>query len=496
MKKPILILILIHCLFLYGLTAYGSEGSLIEDPRLERPGPMLEWNNRHPPNIVLILSDDQGWNQVGYHGFDFYETPNIDQIAAEGIHFSNAYASAPICSPTRAGLMTGRHPARLHITVHLSMTRDRFVKPLLEPIQSYALPLEETTIPEMLKTIGYATGHFGKWHLSLDKNYRPGRIFDPESQGFDTVYTSMKPDPDHDPSDDAHHVRRITEHAVQFIEENRDRPFFCYIPHHVVHRPLMEDPGLVAKYKRKSSAGDPAHNPVMGAMIERMDWGIGEVLDTLERLQLEENTIVIFVSDNGGYEVLQSQAPLRGGKAMLYEGGIRVPMTIRWPGVIPAGSASDVPVVTHDLFPTIMKIVGLPYVPGRLDGIDISDLLTGKGDNLKREALYWHLPNYHHQGVGPQSAIRWGDWKLVVNLEKEGLGAPGALELFNLERDMSEQENLAGAMPRLAKKLHKKLIAWREELKVGTMPIRKYWPPYEMIDDPEPPPLPPLPGNR
>ncbi len=475
----------------------ATDDPLIEDSRLSRPGPMLDWDNQRPPNIVFILSDDQGWNQVGYHGSDFYETPNIDRIAREGIHFSQAYASASICSPTRAALMTGRHPARHHITVHLSLTRDLFVKPVLEPIQAYALALEETTIAEMLKTLGYATGHFGKWHLSLNKEYREGRIFDPESQGFDTVYTSVKPEEDHDPSADAHNADTITRLAIQFIEDNRDRPFFCYMPHHVVHRPLMETPDLVAKYERKlKNPGDPVEDPVMGAMIERMDDGIGQVLDTLERLDLAENTIVIFMSDNGGYEALQDQAPLRGGKAMLYEGGIRVPLCIRWPGVIQPGSHSDMPVVSHDFFPTLMKIVGLPYVPARLDGIDISPLLFGEVEEIEREALYWHQPNYHHQGVGPQSVIRWGNWKLIVNLEREALGTPGAFELFNLARDIGEEHNLADDMPALVEELHQRLLEWRKTVGAGEMPVRKNWPPYDVIDDPEPPALPPLPGSR
>lgn len=472
------------------------SSAIIEDPRLVRPGPVLDWDNRRPPNIVLILADDMGWNQVGYHGSEFYETPNIDRLAAEGIWFTDAYASSPLCSPTRAGLMTGRHPARLHITVHLSLTRDLFVRSLLEPIQSYALPLEETTLAEMLKTIGYATGHFGKWHLSLDKNYRPGRIFDPESQGFDDVLTTVKPEADHDPSADGHSVERITQRALAFIEANRDRPFFCYVPHHVVHRPLLEHPDLVEKYERKSGAGEAVNNAEMGAMIERMDAGIGEILDILDRLGLARETIVIFMSDNGGYEVLQDQAPLRGGKAMLYEGGIRVPLAIRWPGRVAPGHKSSVPVVTHDLFPTLMRAVGLPYVKERLDGVDLSPILLEGETELEREAFYWHLPNYHHQGVGPQSAIRWGDWKLVENLEASMLGGEGAFELFNLARDMGEEENLVADYPELTRQLAKRLEAWKTEAGVGRMLIRKEWPPYDKIDDPEPPPLPPLPGNR
>lgn len=481
-------------LLVTGVSLSGS--ALIEDPRLTRPGPLLEWNNDRPPNIVFILSDDQGWNQVGYHGFEFYETPNIDRLARDGISFTNAYASSPICSPTRAGLMTGKHPARLHLTVHLSLTRDLFVKPLLEPIQSYALPLEETTLPEMLKTLGYATGHFGKWHLSLNKEYRPGRIFDPESQGFDDVLTTMKPESDLEDPPDAHSVETITDRAIQFIERNQERPFFCYVPHHVVHRPLYEDSELVEKYRNKPGSDLPENSPVMGAMIERMDAGIGRILDTLDRLGLSENTLVVFMSDNGGYEELQDQAPLRGGKAMLYEGGIRVPLALRWPGVIPPGRTSDEPVVTHDFFPTIMSMAGLPYVPDRLDGIDLFPLLQGKTERLSREALYWHLPNYHHQGVGPQSAIRWGDWKLVENLERSQLGQPHAYELFNLARDPGEQNDLADSMPAVTQKLQQKLSAWKEEAAVGRMPIRKEWPPFDVIDDPEPPALPPLPGNR
>lgn len=462
--------------------------------RFDRPGPILEWSDERPPNIVFILSDDQGWNQVGYHGFDYYETPNTDRIAHEGIWFSDAYSSASICSPTRAALMTGKTPARLHITVHLALTRRVPVGPLVEPTHAVALPLETSTLAEILKKVGYVTGHFGKWHLSPDREFEPGRLFDPGSRGFDEVLTTLKPSRGVEP-DDAHNADLISDRAVAFIEANRDRPFFCYVSHNVVHQPLLEDPERVARFENKPGADDPVNHAIMAAMIERMDEGIGRILDTLDRLGLAENTIVIFHSDNGGLMQKQSQAPLRAGKGTLYEGGIRVPTCLRWPAVVEPGRISAEPVITHDFFPTLLRAAGIPYSPDHVDGADLIPLLRGETVSAGRPALFWHQPNYHHLGEGPQSAIRWGDWKLVENLEPSMLGGPGAFELFNLAHDIGEENDLAEAMPAMVKKLKGKLDAWRSRVGAGEMTIRREWP--EPGDQQVSPllPLPPLPGN-
>lgn len=420
-------------------------------------------------NVVFILADDLGWNQVGYHGTDYYETPNIDRISREGISFSNAYSANPVCSPTRASIMTGKNPARLHITDYIPGSPYPYAK-LITPVIAMGLPLEEVTLGELMKANGYVTGHFGKWHLNADKNYVPGRPKDPASQGFDEVFTSVKPEPDADPSGDAHHAIEITRRALDFIDENKDRPFFAYVAHHVVHRPIMEKPELVAKYEAKPDSDDPVNTPIMGAMIETMDNGIGEILAKLEDLGLTDKTIVIFYSDNGGFEQLQDQAPFRGGKAMIFEGGIRVPLAIKWPGVIKPGSTSDELVISDDFFPTLADILGSNELPEDLDGISLLPLLKGEG-SLSRNTLYFHYPHYHHLGYLPAGAIREGDLKLIEWFEESISGEGKAYSLFNLANDPGEENDLSEQMPEKVEDLARKLREWRKEIGAQEMTL-------------------------
>jgi arylsulfatase A-like enzyme len=426
-------------------------------------------------NIVFILSDDQGWNQVGYHGFDFYETPHIDRIASEGMHFTDAYAAAPVCSPTRASIITGKHPARLHLTDYIPGNPWPYQK-LITPQMVQGLPLEEVTIPELLKNMGYVTGHFGKWHLNKDKDYLPGRPGDPGSQGFDEVLTTVKPPSEADPDADAHHAVEITNGSLKFIEDHQNEPFFLYVPHHVVHRPLMEHKDLIAKYKAKTGSDEPVHNPIMGAMIERMDTGIGQILEKLDELNLSEKTIVIFMSDNGGLEQLQDQAPLRGGKATIFEGGLKVPFAIRWPGVIKPGTSCSTPVISHDLFPTIMEMVGLSYEKETLDGMSLMPLLNESGD-LERDAIFFHYPHYHHQGFKPAGAIREGDYKLIEWYEETLLGLDDQFALYNVREDIGETRDLAGKMSEKAKAMRLKLHNWLTNVGAQEMRVNpKYEP--------------------
>ena len=426
-------------------------------------------------NIVFILADDLGWNQVGYHGVDFYETPNIDKLASDGMQFSNAYASDPVCSPTRAGIMTGKHPARWHLTDYIPGSPYPHAQ-LTTPQQIPGLPLSAITIAEKIKEKGYITGHFGKWHLSKDKNYQPGRPQDPGSQGFDDIYTSVKPIPDADPDSDAHHTIEITENALRFIEENKDKRFFCYVPYHTVHRPLMENAELIAKYENKKDSDKAVNNPIMGAMIERMDTGVGQIIDKLKALGLTEKTVVIFYSDNGGFEQLQDQAPLRGGKAMILEGGIRVPLAIKWPGVVQPGTKSESLVTSEDFFPTIMEIVKADYAKDELDGVSLLPILTQTGD-LERTTLYWHYPHYHHQGYQPGGAIRKGDYKLIEWFEPSIMGTEGQINLYNLKEDIGETKDLSEEMPGLAKQLRQKLHDWRQETGVQEMTVNPNYDP-------------------
>ena len=420
-------------------------------------------------NVVLFLADDLAWNQVGYHGTTFYETPNIDAIAAAGMQFSNAYSANPVCSPTRASLMTGRNPARLGITDYIPGSPYPYAK-LLRPAEVPGLPLEEVTLAELFRSRGYATGHFGKWHLNVDKEYVPGRPMDPGSQGFDDVLTTVKPEYEDDPLADAHHAREITERSLAFLDANRDDPFFLYVSHHVVHRPLLEDPRLIARYEAKPDADDPVNNPVMGAMIETMDAGFGRILRRIEEHGLTERTIVIFCSDNGGFEQLQKQDPFRGGKAMIWEGGIRVPMAVRWPGVVEPGSTNDDLVISDDFFPTIADILGVDELPADIDGMSILPALDGSGP-LGRDTLYFHYPHYHHLGYRPAGAIRHGDYKLIEWFEGSIAGVGPAVSLFDLKDDPGETNDIVEKHPELATRMLADLVAWRHRVGAGEMTV-------------------------
>ncbi|MBX3436506.1 MAG: sulfatase [Planctomycetaceae bacterium] len=429
--------------------------------------------DRHRPNIVFILADDQGQHQLGCYGAEFYETPHIDRLAAEGMKFTDAYAACPVCSPTRASIMTGKYPARLHLTDYIPGSDAAAKDQKLQlPDWRKHLPQEEVTIAEVLKSVGYVTGHFGKWHLNHDKKYAPGRPGDPGSQGFDDVLTTEKPGagPPSPYEDDAHHVREITEHALAFIETHRDRPFFCYLPHNSIHQPIAEREELIARYRSKPGSDRADHNPTVAAMAETLDAGVGRVLDKLDALGLSENTLVIYFSDNGcmwGPDVLK---PLRGGKADLYEGGIRVPLLVRWPGVVAPGSMCDTPVTSIDFFPTLLECIGQKTSDSDVDGMSLLPLLRQEG-TLKRDAIYWHYPHYHSLGVAPSGAIRKGRYKLIEWFEKsiDGVETPGAFELFDLASDPSEQRDLVHQRPDLARQLAHDLAEWRGHVKAQDM---------------------------
>ncbi|MFU8862054.1 MAG: sulfatase-like hydrolase/transferase, partial [Cyclonatronaceae bacterium] len=427
------------------------------------------------PNIVFILSDDQGWNQTGYMGSTFYETPNIDRIAHEGFHFTDAYSASPLCSPARASIMTGKNPARLHLTDYIPGGLFPHKPLIAPPIQNY-LPVSEKTIPEYLNEQGYATGHIGKWHLSPDRRYdEPARFWDPEHRGFDVVLQNSRPQLGEVYEDDSHHVESITRHSLQFIEEYKDQPFFLYVSHHVPHRPLLEEAALIRKYEEKPGSDLDINNPIMGAMIERMDSGIGRILDSLDENGLTENTIVVFFSDNGGLELLQSQHPLRGGKAMVFEGGIRVPLCIRWPGVISPGSSSNQPVISDDFLPTLADMLGFRVTDPDIDGISILPILKSERETLDREALYWHYPHYHHLGYKPGGAIRMGDYKLIEWYEESKWGQPDQVNLYNLREDIGETNDLAREYPDLAVQMRRMLHQWQRRVGASEMTLNPHY---------------------
>lgn len=419
------------------------------------------------PNIVFILADDLAWNQVGFHGSDFYETPNIDTIARDGVHFTHAYSAAPVCSPTRSSLMTGKNPARTHITDYIPGSPYPYAI-LKTPYEVPSLPVGEYTLAELLKSHGYVTGHFGKWHLGQDYNYAPNRPGDPASQGFDEVLTNVKPEEDADPTKDAHHTLDITRRTLDFIDRHKDETFFAYVAYHTVHRPIMERPALIAKYAAKPHSNEPVNNPIMGAMIETMDKGVGEILARLRQYGLDQNTIVIFYSDNGGLEQLQSQYPFRGGKSMVWEGGLRVPLAVRWTGTVAPGSSNDDLVSSDDFFPTFAELVGVTRLPDYMDGFSILSSLKGQRPSA-RNTLYFHYPHYHHLGFKPGGAIRQGKYKLIEWYEGSigGFGRP--YTLYNVEDDLDESDDLSGEMPELVAEMAARLKAWRKKVGAGEM---------------------------
>jgi arylsulfatase A len=423
------------------------------------------------PNFVFILMDDLGWADVGCYGNRFHETPNIDRLAEEGMKFTDAYAACPVCSPTRASTLTGKYPARLNLTDWIPGRKPQASEKLLAPEFNQHLPLEEVTLAEALARAGYVSASIGKWHLG-------GEAYYPEKQGFafnfrGTAAGSARsyfclPD-----EEDAGLCRkgeyltdRLTEEALKFIEGNRARPFFLYLPHYAVHLPLEAKRRMVEKYESKLKRLSIKANPIYAAMIESADQGVGRIVRKLEELKLSGRTVVIFTSDNGGLryenrrrEAVTSNAPLRAGKGHLYEGGIREPLIVRWPGVVKPGSTSDVPVTSTDFFPTLLEIAGIkPEGEEGIDGRSLVPLFTQKG-TLDRRAIYWHYPHYSNQGGEPGGAVRAGNLKLIEFYEDN------RLELYDLEGDIGEQQqNLAAQMPEKAAALRQMLDDWRKSV--------------------------------
>jgi uncharacterized sulfatase len=415
------------------------------------------------PNFLFILADDLGWSQIGCYGSNYYETLNIDRLAREGMRFTDAYAACPVCSPTRASIMTGKYPARLHLTDFIAGGKFPYEKYAQPEWQKY-LPLEEVTIAEVLKTAGYATAGFGKWHLSIDKKPPKSLPFNPDKQGFDEYFVTYKPTSKTDPESDAHNVEAITQRSLDFMDRHKDRPFFLYVSHNTIHAPLKGKKKLVQKYRNKPDSDLPQNNPVLGAMIEELDNSTGRLLSKLDELRITDKTIVIFFGDNGGLERDAKQTPLRSGKANLYEGGIREPLIIRWPGVVKPASTCSEPVTSVDFFPTFLEIVGLKNrVKEPIDGVSLVPVLKQNG-TPNRQAIYWHYPHYHSSSIGPCGAVRAGDYKLIEWFDESICGSGNEFELYNLKEDIGEQNNLVKQMPERVRKLKKMLSNWRSEV--------------------------------
>jgi arylsulfatase A len=420
------------------------------------------------PNIIFLLLDDLGWRDFGCYGNTFHETPNLDRLAREGVRFTNAYAACPVCSPTRASIMTGKYPARLHLTDWIPGRKQWPTARLLAPQFEQQLALEETTIAEALKPLGYRTASIGKWHLGTEPFWPDKQGFDLNVAGTERGSTASYFGPFDLPNlkggtKDDYLTEKLTEAAEKFIEDSARRgPFFLYLPEFTVHIPLQARQAAVEKYRRKNGGKD-FPNPVYAAMVESFDLAVQRIRAKLDTLGIAGNTILFVTSDNGGlrYEgnrkdPVTDNSPLRAGKGHLYEGGIREPLLVCWPGVTKAGTTCHVPVSSVDYLPTIVEMAG-GKAP-RVDGASIAPLLRGKGPP-KRKPLYWHYPHYSNQGGVPGGAVRQGDWKLIEFYED------GRLELFNLEDDPGERKNLAAKEPKRAAELHALLKRWRAEVR-------------------------------
>jgi arylsulfatase A-like enzyme len=399
------------------------------------------------PNIVLILADDLGINDLSCYGRKDQPTPNLDRLASEGVRFTSSYCAQAICSASRAALMTGKSPARLHLTNFLPGRADAPTQRVKQPVIEGQLPLEEVTIAERLHDAGYATGCIGKWHLG-------GNGFLPTDQGFDTYYAGQantKPSA----TEGSKGEYDLTAHAEQWLDEHQRGPFFLYLAHNSPHIPFAALPEDAARHTA-------AFNPVYASVIEHLDDCVGRVMAKIDALGLRERTIFIFASDNGGLHVLEipgtpatHNTPFRSGKGYNYEGGLRVPLIIRWPGTVKPAWVSDTPVVLTDLVPTLLEAAGLDLVKqvGPLDGVSLTKFLAG--GELAPRPLFWHFPNYTNQGGRPSGAMREGEWKLVEQYED------GKTELYNLAQDMSETNDLADQESARVATMKAKLAEWR-----------------------------------
>ncbi len=446
------------------------------------------------PNIVLIYIDDLGWRDVSFMGSRYYETPNIDRLADGGAAFTAAYANAPNCAPSRASLLTGLYPPRHGIyTVGDPERGDASRRALIPAPNRTALDTSLVTIAEALRSLGYATAHVGKWHLGgagslpTDHGFDVNVAGDQRGQppGYFYPYKRWQNQLQFLPGEGEpgeYLTDRLTDEALEFIERERERPFFLYLAHFAVHTPLQAKERLVEKYARKPGTTEHG-DPVYAAMIESVDQSVGRIVAKLAELQLAECTAVFFFSDNGGFGPATSMAPLRDSKGMLYEGGLRVPLVAYWPGTIPQGQMIDAPVIGTDVYPTFLSIAGAPLKPEARDGQSLLPLLI-KGDGLSSRPLFWHFPAYLEADrstpgpfrTTPAAAVRMDDYKLLEFFET------GALELYDLRADIGEQVNLVDSLPEVAARLRDTMTGWRAT--VGAMVPTQANPAYEPLPGP------------
>lgn len=456
------------------------------------------------PNVILIVADDLGWMDLGYSGSSFYETPNIDAMAASGMIFTDAYAASPVCSPTRSSIMCGKTPARTRNTDWFGAPQPGAEFPVwmghenrqLEPAayKDY-MPLEEYTIAEALRDNGYKTFLAGKWHLGHDEKYWPEHQgFEINKGGFEMGHPPLNDEADgyfspygnprlSDGPKGEYLPYRLVDETTKFIRENKENPFFVYHPLYLVHTPLQAREELIAKYQHKRDSlkltdefidfGDRKlrtnqSHVAYAAMVEAMDQVIGKIAKEVRESGIEDNTIIIFTADNGGLSTNSaptSNLPLKGGKGWVYEGGIREPMFVVWPGITKAKTTCNEPVITTDFYKTIVEMTGIPKPQQLTDGKSLVPLLKQEKD-FERKALYWHYPHYSPQGSAPASAVRSGDWKLIKNYETN------RLELYNLKTDIGETKNLSEQNIEMKQQLESKLNEWLKEMD-ASIPVKK-----------------------
>ena len=432
------------------------------------------------PNIIFIMADDLGYTDVACYGSKYYETPNIDRLASQGMKLLSHH-HCQNCTPTRAALMSGQYGARTGVYTVGGIDRFDWSKRLLRPVDNVTeLPLDRTIFAQQLKSAGYATGMFGKWHIGQQAAYHPAK------RGFDEAIVSMgkhfdfPTDPKTEYPEGQYLADFLTDKAVDFITRHKDESFFLYLPHFGVHSPFEAKPELIAKFKAKPGV-DGHQNATYAAMISSVDESVGRIMKTLDDLKLADNTVLIFTSDNGGVGGyvregvkkggdVTDNAPLRSGKGSLYEGGTREPFIVRWPSVTPANSTCDVPTIHVDMYPTMLELGSAAKPNHVLDGESLVKLFRDPQAKLQRDAIFQHFPGYLGAGADswrttPVSLIQVGDWKLMEFLED------GRLELYNLRDDISESKNLASSMPDKTQELHARLVAWRSEVK-APMPTK------------------------
>lgn len=462
-------------IFLAGCTGSSPDG--IEAP---------------PPNFLILLVDDLGWTDLGCFGSDYYETPHIDQLASEGIRFTHGYAACTVCSPTRAALMTGMYPGRTNVTDWIPGHQRPRAK-LRPPDWTMKLEHRHTSLAEALGAAGYRTAHVGKWHLM--PRYEPDVMMDfaPERHGFERNIggnewgapgsyfhpyeradrNRVSPLPEGGQEGD-YLTDRLTDEALQILGDFRDEPFLLYFPYYTVHTPIQAKPDDQARFEPLSDPEKRHRNPAYAGMLAALDRSVGRLRARLDELGIAERTVIVFTGDNGGLDRRGPDGrmgnptendPLRAGKGSAYEGGVRTPTIYYWPGVTPSGAVSDTPVITVDIYPTVLEIAGVDGDPShnqRVDGASLAALLRNPDSGLSRDTLYWHYPHYHNGGATPYSAMRDGDLRLVHFYEND------RVELYDLSEDVGEERDLAGTMPEKAQELLDQLNAWRAE--VGAQP--------------------------